>query len=144
VNLDKSRQVPPMDPATPEEEFEKLRQHFHERLRKEQKQLAALSEALEGPVAAPAATLVDIREFAHRLRGAALVFGFQDLGDVAKNVELAAIAASLDLDCQWRDPSVISTMRELGVSLAAEIGTGASCTSTLTHATGSSSRPSSW
>ena len=144
MNLDKSRPLQPLIPGTPDEEFEKLRQHFHERLRKEQKQLATLSAALEGAEVPAASTLADIREFAHRLRGASLVFGFQGLGEGAKAVELAAIGASLESIGQRCYLSVVSTMRELGISLAAQIGAGVPCAPALTHTSGSTIRSSSW
>jgi hypothetical protein len=72
-----------------------------------------------------AATFLDIRAFAHRLHGAALVFGFRGLGAGAKAVERAANTASLDANRQRRDPSVESTMQALAIKLADEIRTGA-------------------
>jgi hypothetical protein len=125
MNQENSLQAQPLETGTPDEQFEKLRLRFHDRLRKEQGQLAALTEALRSAKVAPAANFLDIRAFAHRLRGAALVFGFQEVGDGAKAVELAAIAASLSANGQRSDPSVTSTMRALAISLAGEIGTGA-------------------
>jgi hypothetical protein len=116
-----------MEPGTADEEFEKLRQRFHLRLQQEQAQLSALSAALGRAGVVPAAILVDIRTFAHRLRGAALVFGFQGIGDGAKAVELAAVAASLDAKGQRCDPSVVATMQALAIDLADEVGTGAPC-----------------
>jgi HPt (histidine-containing phosphotransfer) domain-containing protein len=133
-----------LETGTPEEEFEQLRQRFHNRLRKEQTQLAVLTKALARPDVASAQFLVDVREFAHRLRGAALVFGFQKLGDGAKAVELAAIAASLEANEQRRDPSVAATMQELTVRLAEEIGSGTPCPPTMTPSTGPASKPSAW
>jgi hypothetical protein len=122
VHQDSPQSVRLTEPATPDEEFEKLRQHFHERLRREQAQLSALSEALAKANVASASIFVDIRAFAHRLRGAALVFGFQGLGDGAKAVEMAAIAASLDLSGRRLDLSVVSTMEALAIDLDDEIG----------------------
>jgi HPt (histidine-containing phosphotransfer) domain-containing protein len=114
-----------MAPETPEEEFEKLRQHFHQRLRKEQAQLVVLAEALRRANSATAAAVfVDIRSFAHRLRGAALVFGYQAVGEGAKAVELAAIAVSLNLSGRQLDLSVVSTMQALAINLVEEIGPG--------------------
>jgi len=114
-----------METGTPEEQFEKLRQRFYARLRKERRQLAALSAALGSANGASALTVSDIQAFAHRLRGAALVFGFQGLGDGAKAVERAAIAASRDANSQRRHPSVASTMQALAINLDDEIRTGA-------------------
>jgi HPt (histidine-containing phosphotransfer) domain-containing protein len=125
VNQDNSQQVPPLETGTPDEQFEELRQRFQERLRKEQRQLATLTQALGNANAGPPPIFADIREFAHRLRGAALVFGFQEVGAGAKAVELAAIAASLDANGPRRDPAVVSTMQALAITLAAAIDTGA-------------------
>ena len=144
MNQDKSLQAQPMGPGTPDEEFEQLRQRFYERLRKEQTQLAALIEVLGSTNGASASTLVDISGFAHRLRGAALVFGFQGLGDGAKAVELAAIAASQNANDPRCEPSVISAMRALAISLADEVGTGASCAPAMEYSTDSASKASSW
>jgi hypothetical protein len=127
VNQDNHPQVQPTETGTADEEFEKLRQRFQQRLRQEQAQLSALSEVLGRASIAPASILVEVRAFAHRLRGAALVFGFQEIGEGAKAVELAAIAASLDAKGQRCDPSVVATLRALAINLAAEVGTGAPC-----------------
>jgi hypothetical protein len=143
VNQDKSLQAQPMEEGTEEEQFEQLRQRFHERLRKEQAQLAVLTAALGGANVASASMCVDIRAFAHRLRGAALVFGFQGLGDSAKAVELAATAGSLDASGQRLDPSVEATMRALAINLADEIGAGTQREPAMTQACGSSGQSSS-
>jgi hypothetical protein len=119
------RQLETLETGTPDEQFEKLRRHFYDRLRKEQRRLATLTKAQGSANMASASTYLDIREFAHRLRGAALVFGFQGLGDGAKAVELAAIAASLNTNGQRCDPSVVATMQALAISLADEIAAGA-------------------
>jgi HPt (histidine-containing phosphotransfer) domain-containing protein len=126
VNLNRPDPVQSQDPETPDEEFEKLRQHFHQRLGKEQTRLSALAQAHESGHLASASTLVDIREFAHRLRGAALVFGFQALGDCAAAVELAAIAASLEANVRGCSQAVTATMRALAIKLTNEIGMGGS------------------
>jgi hypothetical protein len=105
-------------PEPPDEEFEKLRLHFHERLRREQSMLATLTKALANASADSTLIFPDIREFAHRLRGAALVFEFQKIAAAAKAVELAAIAATLDGKCQKKDPWVLSTMQALTMTLA--------------------------
>src|ERR1700735_728191 len=86
--------------GTPEEQFEKLRRRFHVRLRKERMQLSVLAAALAGANGASAPTLSNIQAFAHRLRGAALVFGLQGLGGRAKAVERAATAALRDGNSQ--------------------------------------------
>jgi HPt (histidine-containing phosphotransfer) domain-containing protein len=112
-----------IDPkGTADEQFEELRQHFQQRLRKEQAQLSALTRALEGAEVAPVSIFVDIRAFAHRLRGAALVFGFKVVGDGAKAVELAAIAAAVGVKGRRGIPSVAATMQALALTLSEEIG----------------------
>jgi len=125
MNQDRLRQVQPLETGTPDEQFEKLRRRFHERLRKEQRQLATLTKALGSANVTSASIYLDIRAFAHRLRGAALVFGFQGLGDGAKAVELAVLKASRDTVGQRRDPSVVSTMQALAIKLAGQIGMAA-------------------
>jgi HPt (histidine-containing phosphotransfer) domain-containing protein len=142
LNLEKSRQLQPVEIGAPEEEFEKLRQRFQERLRKEKRHLAALTKALGSNTFAPTSILFDLREFAHRLRGAALVFGFQDVGDAAKAVELAATAATLGANSHRPDPSVVSTTQALARLLADEIGTDAACAPV--QSTGSLAKPSLW
>jgi hypothetical protein len=124
VNQDNSRQVPPPEEGTEDEQFEQLRQRFHERLRKDQRHLASLTKALESANFVSASILSDIQVFAHRLRGAALVFGYQGLGDGAKAVELAAIGAAENANGQLSAPSVASTMQALAIDLAEELGAG--------------------
>jgi Hpt domain len=114
-----------VETGTPEEQFEKLRQRFYVRLRKERSQLAVLTAALESADGTSAAILLNIQAFAHRLRGAALVFGFQGLGDGAKAVERAATTALRDASGRQCRPSVAATMQELAISLTDEIRTGA-------------------
>jgi Hpt domain len=138
VNPDSLCQVQPLEPMTSEEEFEKLRQSFRQRLWKEHAGLSALTEVLVRTETASASLFVDLRAFAHRLRGAALVFGFQDIGDCAKAVELAAISASLDLSRQQFDLSVVSTMEALAISLVIEIGSGAPPVPLMPDSTGTS------
>jgi Hpt domain len=125
MNQDRLRLVQPLDTGTPDEQFEKLRRRFHERLRKEQRQLTTLIQALGSANVTSDSTYLDIRAFAHRLRGAALVFGYQGLGDGAKAVELAAVRASRDTQRPRRDPSVVSTMQALAITLAGQIGMAA-------------------
>jgi hypothetical protein len=117
--------VQSLETGTPDEQFEKLRQRFRERMKKEQRQLATLTITLGSADIAETSILLDIREFAHRLRGAALVFGFQGLGDGARAVELAASAASLHANGDPRGPPVITTMQALAAILADQIDAGA-------------------
>jgi hypothetical protein len=117
--------VQPLETGTPDEQFENLRQRFRERMKAEQRQLATLNKALGSADIAEISIFLDIKEFAHRLRGAALVFGFQGLGDEARAVELAATAASLHANREPRNPSVITAMQALTTTLAAQIDAGA-------------------
>jgi Hpt domain len=122
MNEDRPVQIQAMPPDSPEEELEKLSQNFLGRLRREQTLLASLTEALASANADSTLVLADIEMFAHRLRGAALVFGFAGIGEAAKAVELAAAAAAPGENGQRNDSSVVSTMRALAMNLAAETG----------------------
>jgi hypothetical protein len=126
-----------MATETPAAQFERLRQRFHARLPKERRHLAALTETLGGANGTSASIYIDIRAFAHRLHGAALVFGFRGVRDGAKAVERAANTASLNANRQRRDPSVASTMQALAIKLADEIRTGAPA---MIHSTGRSGK----
>jgi Hpt domain len=132
------------EPRTPEEEFEKLRQRFGQRLRREQARLAELTEDLGRTNCDSISIFEDIRAFAHRLRGAALVFGFKRIGNGAKAVELAVTAASLDLGGQRFDLSVASTMEALASSFVDEIGAGPPGAPPTDPSTRPSSRSFSW
>jgi hypothetical protein len=110
--------------GTPEEQFEKLRQRFHVRLRRERRQLAALTAALGSANGVSTPILLNIQAFAHRLHGAALVFGFQELGDGAKAVERAATAALRDASGRLRNPTIAATMQALAINLTDEIRAG--------------------
>ncbi|MEJ0006963.1 MAG: Hpt domain-containing protein [Steroidobacteraceae bacterium] len=129
MNLDKSGRFHPVESGGVEsEEFEVLRQRFRQRLHKEQSRLAALTKTLYSSAHVPASSLLDIHAFAHRLRGAALVFGFQDIGDAAKALELAASAAALGANGQPPDPLVLVTAHALAQFLNDEISGGTAST----------------
>ncbi len=144
MNPDNLPPAEPIEPTTPEEEFEKLRQRFHQRLRREQAQWSGLTEALVTSDVASDSLVVAIGAFAHRLRGAALVFGYQSIGDCAKAVELAASSPPSDLGGSPSDQSIASTMEALGISLANGIGAGAPRPPVMTDSIGSSGKSSSW
>ena|ERR1700733_10203840 len=122
MNQDRALQLQAMEPLSPDEEFEQLRQSFYGRLRREQTLLAALTEALGSANVDSGLVLADIERFAHRLRGAALVFEFGEIGNAAKAVELAAASGE---NGHWDAPSVMSNMQVLATKLAAETGSGA-------------------
>ena len=74
---------------TSELELAKLKRKFEVRLGDEHKRLIALTVFLERTLLTPSIVYADIHTFAHRLRGAALVFEFREVGDAAKALELA-------------------------------------------------------
>ena len=106
--------------------------------------LSALTEALVKADVVSAPLLMEIQAFAHRLRGAALVFGFQRIGECSKAAELAAISASLELSSHRVDLSVVSTMEALAISLANEIDNCAPQAPAITDSPGPARRRSSW
>jgi HPt (histidine-containing phosphotransfer) domain-containing protein len=69
--------------------FEQLQLAFYERLRKDRARLAVLSTALAHAVRDPEPALQELRTFAHRLRGAAAIFGAAEVRDAAEDLELA-------------------------------------------------------
>jgi HPt (histidine-containing phosphotransfer) domain-containing protein len=104
-------------PRSGRDTYEEVRLSFFARLRGEAGNLAALSRALADGPHHPAAVLSDIREFAHRLRGAAAVFEEPALSSAAKVLELAAMdAATAPVD--RHDPAIIAAMRALAAQLA--------------------------
>jgi hypothetical protein len=106
--------------VTPEQEFEELRQRFHERLQRERVRLSQLAEALAGGKVDSALVVGDLGMFAHRLRGAALVFEYTGIGDAAKAVELAAGAALLRNKVRRDLRQVVATMQVLAMKLTEE------------------------
>jgi hypothetical protein len=124
MKSDEVRQMPPQRPGSPDEEFAKLRGRFHRRLRKEHTQLTALIQALGGTKERPALIVPSIQAFAHRLRGAALVFEYPELAAKAKTVELSAIASLLRDGNPLYETAVVSAMNQLGSRLSHEISGG--------------------
>jgi hypothetical protein len=120
-------QIQATEPDSADEEFEKLRQQFHVRLRREQTQLTSLTGALGSAKIDSALALADIGAFAHRLRGAALVFGFPEIGALAKALELAAAPAAPDENGQRDDPSVEASIQALATILAEATGPAEQC-----------------
>jgi Hpt domain len=127
VNQGTPAQIQTMQPNSPDEEFEKLRRKFQARLRREQTLLTTLTRALGNARIDSALALADIGAFAHRLHGAALVFGFAGIGNLAKAVELAAAPATPNEPGHKDDPSVESTIQALAMILAEETGRGKPC-----------------
>jgi HPt (histidine-containing phosphotransfer) domain-containing protein len=87
------RDSPTARAAIADDTFEQLQLAFYERLRKDRAGLAVLGTALAHAVANPAPALQALRTFAHRLRGAAAIFGATEICDAAESLEVAALAA---------------------------------------------------
>lgn len=96
--------------------YEDVRQSFLIRLHSERSQLASLADALEMAQMDPTPAFVKLEVFAHRLRGAAAVFGLPELRDDSKALELAAAAAALE-HAPFGEPHVQQTMRILASRL---------------------------
>jgi HPt (histidine-containing phosphotransfer) domain-containing protein len=82
----------------PDDTFEQLQLAFYERLRKDRAGLAILGTALARAVTNPTPALEDLRTFAHRLRGAAAIFGAAEIRDAAQDLEVASYAAPNTLE----------------------------------------------
>ena len=78
--------------------FEQLQLAFYERLRKDRTALTVLGTALAHALGNPAPVLQELRTFAHKLRGAAAIFGAFAVRDAAQDLEVAAHAAPHSLD----------------------------------------------
>ena len=73
--------------------FEQLRQGFYMRLRDDRVRLVILATTLAHSRSSPASAREELQVFAHKLRGAAAVFGAAEIRDAAQAVEVAAVAA---------------------------------------------------
>jgi hypothetical protein len=122
VEQDRSLPTQALGRTSADQEFAQLRQGFHERLRRELAQLTILTETLQSTHIDLALVVGDIGMFAHRLRGAALVFEFPGIGEAARAVEAAADAAGRDESDTPGERLVVSTMRVLTMKLAEEAG----------------------
>ena len=98
-----------------DEEFIALRRRFQLRLHDERARLAELTDALVAGTGT--AVFGDIAKYAHRLRGAALVFGFSAIAAAAMALELAADDANLEHPSPGRRSTVESKMRDLSTAL---------------------------
>ncbi len=109
----------PKSPEPPSlgDTYEEVRLSFCARLPGEAARLATLSTALNAAHQRPAAVFTDLREFAHRLRGAAAVFEEFALSAAAKALEYAAMAA-LAAGADSQDAALAAAMRALAVQLA--------------------------
>jgi len=105
----------------PEDPFEELRAAFHLRLRSDAVRLAVLAAALARADAEPAIIFEDIRLFAHRVHGAAAIFGAPDIGSVADALEQAAFSAAA-AHAENSDASIWTALEALAQRLAAVNG----------------------
>jgi HPt (histidine-containing phosphotransfer) domain-containing protein len=101
----------------PEDPFDELRDVFHARLRSDQVRLLVLAASLACADTDPAPVFEDIRVFAHRVRGAAAVFGAADIGVIADALEQAAISAA-SAHAENSDPTVCTALEALAERLA--------------------------
>jgi HPt (histidine-containing phosphotransfer) domain-containing protein len=99
-------------PTTSDISYEDVRQSFLIRLHSEQIHLAFLADALDLAQIDPTPAFANLEVFAHRLRGAAAVFGLPELRDDSKALELAAGAAAVE-HSPFGEPQVQQTMRIL-------------------------------
>lgn len=97
--------------------YEEVRQSFLIRLHSEQTRLAALEAALGTAGSDPVSAFMNLKSFAHRLRGAAAVFDFPGLRDDSLVLELAAADAALHVSPN-SERHVLIAMRMLTMRLA--------------------------
>lgn len=81
-----------IDPNSPPADLthDEVRRSFLLRLWRERDDLAALSQPMNSVAPAPEIAYKNLEKFAHRLRGAAAVFGYFEVRDCAKDLEIAA------------------------------------------------------
>jgi HPt (histidine-containing phosphotransfer) domain-containing protein len=97
--------------------FLQLRAAFHARLREDRARLVVLGTRLSGSDPDPAQTFEEVRAFAHRLLGAAAIFGATDLREAAQTLEIAAHAAQKS-QASHKDTQVWSALAHLADLLA--------------------------
>jgi HPt (histidine-containing phosphotransfer) domain-containing protein len=112
------REIAPDDP------FDELQGTFYARLRSDLICLMVLTAALACADANPGPIFEDIRVFAHRIRGAAALFGAPDIGIVADALEQAAICAA-NGGARNTDASVCAALEALTEQLVAVNGRAA-------------------
>jgi hypothetical protein len=103
---------------TPERSLAKLKRKFEVRLGDEHKRLTALTVILERTILTPSIVYADIHTFAHRLRGAALVFEFREVGDAARVLELATECVSGEGQAKDQRTKVEASIGVLTLALA--------------------------
>jgi len=121
VEATEQRATGALSEPSADEALATLRGSFRRRLNDEQARLANLAASLR-TTEEPALVYGDIAVFAHRLRGAALVFEFTDVGDAAKWLELGAARAVQEAQSPIHRLAVVSLMRDVStkIGLSAE------------------------
>ena len=102
---------------SPEEELAALRAQFKLRLTAERARVGVLTGMLSGTVLDFALVFGDISMFAHRLRGAALVFEFLEIGNAAKELELATALTVPEDQLPAHRATVLGLLQDLFVKL---------------------------
>ena len=97
--------------------YEDVRLAFLVRLHSEETRLAALRDALASAQGDRVSAFIDLEYFAHRLRGAAAVFGLPEIRDAAKNLELSSAVAAMS-NPALGEPLVQDTIRTLAARLS--------------------------
>jgi HPt (histidine-containing phosphotransfer) domain-containing protein len=82
-------------PVASDDEFEKLRDAFYERLRNDRVRLTTLAASLARAESEPGCIFETLQFMAHRIRGAAAIFEAAEIGIASKALEQAAVTASL-------------------------------------------------
>jgi HPt (histidine-containing phosphotransfer) domain-containing protein len=101
--------------------YEEVRQSFLFRLQRERSDLAALSLALKSAAPGTGSAYGNLERYAHRLRGAAAVFAYDEVRDCAKVLEFASKAALLE-NALADESRVQDAMCDLKVQLTRAIG----------------------
>jgi HPt (histidine-containing phosphotransfer) domain-containing protein len=101
--------------------YDEVRQSFLMRLQRERSDLETFSHALKSAGPTTAVEYRNLEGFAHRLRGAAAVFGFEGVRDCAKVLEFAAKAALLE-NAPADEPPIQNAARDLHAQLTRAIG----------------------
>jgi HPt (histidine-containing phosphotransfer) domain-containing protein len=109
-------------PAAADDDFERIRETFFARLRSDRVRLTTLAASLARIETHPAGVFKALQDLAHRIRGAAAVFGESGIGAAANELEQAAIAAC-DAGADHADGRVWSALEGLVELLALPCGT---------------------
>jgi HPt (histidine-containing phosphotransfer) domain-containing protein len=103
-------------PATEELSYDAVRLSFLVRLHSEETRLEALCEALASAKGNRVPAFIDLQVFAHRLHGAASLFGLPEIRDAAKDLEQSSAVAATS-NATRGEPLVQDTIRTLAARL---------------------------